>query len=227
MSALRRAVSHRAPAPALARDTDTTAFTTLLVDLIARVPGARAAALVDADGESVDYAGALSPFDVKVAAAHWRIVLGELDQVEVLKGARAIVVRGRKKSFIVRALQDRYAVVVVLCRGAGFASSSRAFIVFERALQAEAGIGRGRHLGPWTPVSVRLGPRSRPDLVSSGTGTPQELEVLGAVVGLGPRERGYRVRLATGIETTLVREPGGSWYADEPIDQSTRLAAKS
>jgi hypothetical protein len=30
------------------------------------------AALVDAEGETVDYAGSLSPFEIRVAAAEWR-----------------------------------------------------------------------------------------------------------------------------------------------------------
>jgi hypothetical protein len=202
------------------RDTDTTAFTGMLTELIGRVPGAHAAALVDADGESVDYAGDLDPFDVKVAAAHWRIVLGELDQVEMLRGARVIVVRGATRSFIVRSLPDRYAVVVVLRRGAGFSSSPRAFSVFERSLQDEAGIGRSRLPPAWTPVRVKRGARGRPEALLSKDGRCEVLEVLGAIVGLGRRDRGYRVRLATGFETTLVREPGGAWYADETTEAS-------
>ncbi len=40
--------------------------------------GALAAALVDGEGETVDYAGLLSPYDIKVLAAEWRIVLAVL-----------------------------------------------------------------------------------------------------------------------------------------------------
>jgi len=206
-------------ASSLPRDTEATAFTTLLTELIGRVPGARAAALVDRDGESVDYAGALSPFDVKIAAAHWRIVLGELDRTRLLTQPRHIVVRGRQKSFIVRALADAYAVVVVMSKRAGFVPAPRAFLVFERALRAEAGIGTAPEGPVWTPVVVDQDARARPRTVASAAyAAAQPLEVLGAVMGLGPGERGFRVRLSTGFETTLVREPGGAWYADEPID---------
>ena len=31
------------------------------------------------------------------------------------------------------------------------------------------------------------------------------------------RELGYRVRTPSGLEFTLVREPGGFWYADENV----------
>ena len=42
-------------------------------------------------------------------------------------------------------------------------------------------------------------------------------EVLGAVMGLSVRERGFRVRTASGSELMLVKEPHRRWYADEPI----------
>jgi len=205
------------------RDTDATAFTTLLADLISRVPGARAAALVDRDGEAVDYAGDMSPFDIKVAGAHWQIVMGEISSVAALAAPRHVVVRGRLQSFILRALSDSYAVVIVLTRRAGFAPCTRAFAVFERALIAEAGIGRP-HEGPvWRPVVVECDARARPRaLAEVRAGRLQPLEVLGAVMGLRRGERGFRVRLASGLETTVIREIGGGWYAEDAIDRRTQ-----
>jgi hypothetical protein len=44
------------------------------------------------------------------------------------------------------------------------------------------------------------------------------VDVLGALVGLGPRERGFRVRLPSGHEMTLVRERLGQWFADEHVE---------
>ncbi|MFO0660249.1 MAG: hypothetical protein U0165_10530 [Polyangiaceae bacterium] len=41
-------------------------------------PGALAAVFVDVDGECVDLAGRGKEFDLKVAAAHWRILLHDL-----------------------------------------------------------------------------------------------------------------------------------------------------
>jgi hypothetical protein len=215
----RRGAARRRESSARPRDTEATAFTTLLSDLITRVPGARAAALVDRDGEAIDYAGSLSPFDVKVAGAHWRIVLGELDSVPALRQPQSVIVRATERSFILRPLADGYAVIVILCARAGFAPSPRAFHVFERALRAEAGIGVAPAGPSWTSVVVSQDDRARPHAVASSAGaTPQPVEVLGAVVGLGRGERAFRVRFATGFETTILREPGGMWYADEPID---------
>ena len=42
---------------------------------------------------------------------------------------------------------------------------------------------------------------------------------MGAVVGLAPRERGFRVRLQSGAEMMLVRERLGRWFADEHLDE--------
>jgi hypothetical protein len=209
--------------PSAARDTEATAFTVILADLIGRIPGARAAALVDRDGESVDYAGSLSPFDVKIAAAHLRIVLAELDGCALLSSPRHVLIRGAHKTYVIRALDDAYAVVVVLSARAGFVPSPRAFHVFEQALHEEAGIGAEREGPRWTPVVVEQDGRARPSSVASSPSTSAiALEVLGAVMGLERGERGFRVRLVDGVEATLVREPSGAWYADEPMTASAK-----
>ena len=83
-----------------ARDMDATAFARILHDLIARLPGAFACALVDLGGETVDYAGVVDPFDVKVAAAHMRIILNDLDEYGALGEPRWIVLRGERRSFV-------------------------------------------------------------------------------------------------------------------------------
>lgn len=192
---------------------DPTPFGRILGDLLARVPGAFAAALVDSEGETVDYAGLGDPFDVKVAAAHLRIVIRELEGFGKLGAPRWLVVRGGRRSIVTRSLPDGYALVLLLRRRAGFTSSERAFAVCERALAEEAGWPLAR--GPlWYPISVRIDRRGRPSRVGPDG---VAVEVLGAVMGLPARERGFRVRTSHGNELTLVREPGRAWYADAPL----------
>jgi hypothetical protein len=41
---------------------------------------------------------------------------------------------------------------------------------------------------------------------------------MGSVLGLAPREKGFRVRLPSGAEMMLVRERLGGWFADERVD---------
>ncbi len=194
---------------------DATSFQKILGDLLLRVPGAFACALVDLGGETVDYAGMGDPFDVKVAAAHVRILLNDLEELGALGLPRWIVIRGAKRSFVGRRLPDGYALVVLLRRRAGFTASERAFEACERALAAEAGwslVVPGR---AWFPVRVEVDPRGRPTRVGAA---PVPVEVFGSVMGLPRRQRGFRVRLKTGIELTLLREAGHCWYADEDLE---------
>jgi hypothetical protein len=203
--------------PVHARDTDATAFTSILTDLIQRIPGAHSAALVDGLGESVDYTGRVAPFDVKVAAAHYRIVIDEVRARAPFQGLRAIVVRGSRGSFIARVLPDDYAVVVLLGKRAGF-GGTRAFDVCERALVAEAGLSP-RVVPTWSVVAVECDARRRPTRVMSLDGSRSlSVDVLGTLLGLPNRERAFRVRLESGAEVLLVRELGGTWYAEEAVD---------
>jgi hypothetical protein len=200
-----------------ARDTDATAFTVILGDLINRIPGAHSAALVDGDGESVDYTGGAPPFDVKLAAAHFRIVVAEVSASRPFDDLRTLVVRGATKSFVVRVLPDDYSIVVLLGKRAGF-STMRALDVCERDLSIEAGLSP-RRVPPWSVVMVECDGRRRPANVSPVRGDGNcKVEVLGSVIGLPNRDRGFRVRLETGAEVMLVRERGGTWFAEEPID---------
>ena len=197
---------------------EATAFATILNDLLRRLPGAFACALVDLGGETVDYAGVGDPFDMKVAAAHVRIVLNDLEELRSLGVPRWIVIRGEKRSFIGRRLPEGYALVVLLRRRAGFTSSERAYAVCERALAAEAGWTVPSSRQAWFPLEVCVDRRGRPTVVGT---PPVRVDVLGAVMGLPGREKGFRVRLATGSELTVVREAGRVWYADEDLDALT------
>lgn len=195
---------------------DATSFAKILTDLIRRLPGAYACALVDLGGETVDYAGMSDPFDVKVAAAHMRIVLNDLEEYGALGAPRWVIVRAEKRSLLARRLPDGYGLVVLLRRRAGFTASMRAFAACERALAAEAGWSLVTPGQAWFPVDVELDGRGRPIAVAPPRVT---VEVFGSVMGLARGERGFRVRTATGSEATLVREPGNTWYSDEDLEE--------
>jgi hypothetical protein len=202
-----------------ARDMDATAFARILHDLIARLPGAYACALVDLGGETVDYAGVVDPFDVKVAAAHMRIILNDLDEYGKIGKPRWVVLRGQRRSLVARQLPDGYALVVMLRRRAGFTASARAYAACERRLAAEAGWSPPSAGSSWFAVEVEVDPRGRPIRVDAGpTARAVKVEVFGSVMGLPAGERGFRARTATGGELTLVREAGNTWYADEDLE---------
>jgi predicted regulator of Ras-like GTPase activity (Roadblock/LC7/MglB family) len=219
---LRRRRSSRARARATAppaRDNDASSFSPILQDFIGRVPGAIGAVLVDRDGEAVDYAGRVDTYDLKLSGAHWQIVLKETCALTDRSGLgvpRALAIRGERRSFIVHALPDDYALVLLLGRRAGFTAAARAFAVCERSLAVEAGWRILVRSPTWFAANVAEGRTGRPMRLREG-GHELGVEVLGRLAGLAPRERGWRVRLEQGAELTLVREPGGHWYSDEPI----------
>jgi hypothetical protein len=203
----------------VSRDTDATPFTIILDALIDRVAGAYAAALVDSQGETVDYTGRGEPFDLRVAAAHVQIILASVERYAALGEPRWIVIRGPRKSIAASVLPDGYVLMLLLRPRAAFTISTRALKVCTRALAEEAG---------WTDLEQRDGVKQRSwfevDVDTDRRGRPTHVgpkkvpvEVLGAVMGLAVRERGFRVRTAEGSELTLVREPQQRWYADEPV----------
>lgn len=204
------------PAPAFARDTDATPFAEILRELIERVPGSYAAALVDSEGETVDYSGCGQPFDLRVAAAHLQLVVQSLRRFSALGEPRWVVVRGNRKSVAATSLPDGYVLAVLLRPRAAFTISTRALTVCTRALALEAGWRDAREGGTqrtWFSATVETDARGRPIFLGPAR---VPLEVLGAIIGLPARERGFRVRTQGGTELSLVRETGHRWYADEP-----------
>jgi hypothetical protein len=206
---------HRPSRKPPARDQDASPFAVILGQLVARVPGAYAASLVDSEGECVDYAGVVDPYLVKVAAAHLRILLTECRNLDFWGDPRSIIIRGRLRSAILHAMPDGYAVTLLLRRGGGFVPSTRAFAVCARALAKEAQWPLPTEQKRWVAAHVDCDERGRPVSVLDHDGK-HAVEVLGTVVGLSSRERGFRVRTQAGNEITLVREPGWQWYADDP-----------
>jgi|HubBroStandDraft_1064217.scaffolds.fasta_scaffold02930_9 hypothetical protein len=205
----------RAAAP---REQIESRFGVILADLVARVPGARAAALVDHQGETVDYAGRLEAFSVRVAAAHMRIVLQDLTQGEGLAHApTSIAVRTTRGGFAVYALPEGYAVAVLLSHKGRLTGHARAVSAIARLLADEVGwpapVGREPQ---WYVVDVVSDSLGRPKGVRVRGERVEPLDALGRFEsGLGWRQRGWRVRFSSGVEAMLVREAGGFWYADE------------
>lgn len=201
------------------RDQARSVFAAILKRLILNMPGARAAILVDAGGESVDYAGLLDPFEIKVVAAHWQIVIDRMDAPSGHGDVRQLFIQSQNKSFIVRKLDDGYVLVVALARLGAFPTPPRALDDAHARLRKEAG---------WeVPGATRLWYRVDVSPTENDAHRPEKLrvaerwrsaEVLGAMTSLSPTERGYQVRLDSGAELGLVRERFGAWYADQELN---------
>jgi hypothetical protein len=175
---------------------------------------------VDRQGETVDYAGYVAPFDLKVAAAEWRLVLDRLAYASpalAWPDTHELVVRAARLSFVVVPLNEGYALVVELRRHAG-GVSRRALGEAVRELCREAELEPPRRPAPerWELVEVRTsaGNVRRPQAMWHG-GQWHQLEILGRYRAgeLGRREVGYRARLGARVDISLVREPLGRWYA--------------
>jgi hypothetical protein len=214
-----------------ARDQAVSSFSGTLMQLCDDT-AAYGAALVDAEGETVDYAGYLDPFEIRVAAAEWRLVFQSACEAKSSLGVvTRLLFRGLHKSYAVYAISDGYALVIQTAHRS-LLPSSRAVAEAVRALALEAGLGLDdnsefRH-ERWHRVEVRFErDRRRPtDVWHRGAWVP--IEVLGRYAE-APRSRrltGYRALLPDGSELTLVREPMGAWYADD-LPQPTSMRRDS
>ncbi|HEY3498258.1 MAG TPA: hypothetical protein VGK73_26360 [Polyangiaceae bacterium] len=202
------------------RDQATTTFSGALLRLCEST-GALAAALVDAEGETVDYAGYLDPFALRVMAAEWRIVLDVIRSVPRpgFQDAHEFSVRAKRKSFALIALSDGYALVLELPLHS-LLFSRRALGEAAREIEQEAGLSPSRRSGApeerWSKVEVKTVPGDprRPEAVWID-GAWCGVTVLGRYVHRrrSRREDGYRARLENGLEIALIREPLGLWFA--------------
>ena len=159
MSATRTARDVKPDAPT--RDQATSSFTRILERLRIATPGSAGVALVDFEGETVDYAGRFDPYELKVAAAHWLIVLSEIRARSRAEPSAKSSVRARGRSYVVRCLEENYAVVVVLHPRAAFAVSERAIQQAVAGLSVEAGWTAPRESTRWFGVQVETAPRDR------------------------------------------------------------------
>ena len=138
------------------RDQSDSAFSAILGRLCDD-SGALAAALVDGEGETVDYAGLLSPYEIKVAAAEWRIVLAVVRESRLpgFHTVGCLTVRAKGRSFVIEAMPDGGKLIIssklsgpeLLVNfednGPGLADSER---IFEPFFTTKA-YGRGTGLG--------------------------------------------------------------------------------
>jgi len=193
-------------------------FGSILARVVESSPGCHAAAFVDREGEAVDVAGVGEDFDIKVAAAHWQIVLQQIHGLP-LGTVEKLLIGTAQRSYCIVPLAEGYSLVLQCKTRRAFHVSERAISVCCRALENEAGFEQVVAMVEWRAIEVLpSGSRlQRPERVQFG-GKWEPVEVLGLLMGLPQRERGYRVRLQNGVEMTLVRESLGRWWTDETVE---------
>jgi hypothetical protein len=205
---------------AIDRDQDASPFSSILWRLCEGC-AAHAAALVDKEGETVDYAGRISPYEIRVAAAELRLVLAFTRTADLpgWNDVNDIRIRTGQRSYAIVGLGDGYAIVLELVRYST-SLSRRALSQAMRELESEAGIQSVLQPGStrWSRVRVRSSEEDarRPEAIWLD-GAWHTVTVLGRYRSgdLARRERGYLARLPNGAEFSLVREPLGYWFADD------------
>lgn len=96
-------------------------FKTLLTTLVEAVPGANGAILADWEGEAVEQFSHGDPFEMKVTAAHWGIMLTRLKGLHEKFSTGAVresVISTDEQYVIVGAIGEDYALVMTLARNA-------------------------------------------------------------------------------------------------------------
>jgi predicted regulator of Ras-like GTPase activity (Roadblock/LC7/MglB family) len=176
-----------------------------------------AAVVVDGDGECVDYASVIDPYEAKVFGAALLSTTADITAAARRMGAGSPiqwVVEASRYDLLVRRLSDDFALVVVLTSHGLNAHVLAAMNALSDALRFEAGVAAAN----WDPSSVpfrvqtRLGPQGEelPASVYDG-GVAQAVQAVLArwtergVISAADRIC-FRVRVAKG-ELTLVFEP--------------------
>ena len=96
-------------------------FKTLLTKLVEDVPGATGAILADWEGESVEQHSNGDPYEMKVTAAHWGILLTlfkEIPEQHDTGPVREAVICTDQQHVIVGALGDEYTLVMTMNQSA-------------------------------------------------------------------------------------------------------------
>lgn len=207
---------------ALRRDRPDSSFSLILNRFLMRHEHAIAAVLVDGDGECVDYATVLDPYDAKIFGAVLLDTTAELTAAVRRAGGGAPiqwVVEAARYDLVVRRVNDEFVLVVVLEAQKLTGHVLAAMAVLAEALREEAGL----RAESWDPESVPF----RVDMVRTplGEDVPARLYEGGSVLNVDQvlgrwRERGgisnaervcFRVRVGERV-VTLVHEPDlGRW----------------
>lgn len=96
-------------------------FKTLLTTLVEAVPGATGAILADWEGEAVEQHCEGDPYEMKVTAAHWGILLTRLKELHGKYATGPIqesMISTDEQHVIVGAIGDEYALVMTMSRDA-------------------------------------------------------------------------------------------------------------
>ena len=205
------------------RDQAASAFGAILLRLCDSL-GAEGVALVDRMGETVDYAGHIDPYEIRVTAAECQLLVRivQLSELDVISATDELIVRALRRSFAAVTLDEGYVIVVLMARRA-FTLSALAVSEAVREISIEARLeipDRYLRFGCWARVEVNCVPGDprTPQAIWLG-GSWRKIEVMGRHIDrdLGRGAVAFRVRLPSGAEINLARELLDRWYAEDAL----------
>jgi hypothetical protein len=205
------------------RDRPETPFSRILSAFVLAHEGVRAAVFLDVDGECIDYAARLDPFEALVLGATLLIPTKEMLTAASSSAAGAPllwVLEAERLDAVVRRVSDEHLLVIWLVAGGLGARILRAMGPLAELLRREAGL----EAPGWDPEARPLDVETRvatgwgyaPRTLRGLSGRAEELEVLGRWTESGTLSSQqavcFRVRLGD-QELTLVHEPAlERWY---------------
>jgi predicted regulator of Ras-like GTPase activity (Roadblock/LC7/MglB family) len=195
---------------AVQRDIHETGFSKLLDSLVRQLPDAVCAVFIDGEGETVDLASRVDPFDARIAGAEMAIALhtARACRDKLQEGALLEMrIEGARRSMIVRMVSEGYDLVVVVEGSAITGRVAELTASTAIALVVEAG------LDPPPSYAVLRSVEERPS--KTGLFVPTVFEEAGSrrrvEAILGHRDDGngvvkFLVRLEDGEELMVVHD---------------------
>ena len=172
--------------PPLRRDRPESRFGYILGGLLEAHRQVDSAAFVDGEGECIDYASRLEPYEAELAGAQLLVVTAELVRRMAGMNAGALIlwtVEAGQRDFVVRRVTDEHCVVLALISHGLTAHLLRSMSALADALRKEGGleVPSWDARGEVYQVHVRpsLGFGYAPQAVSLGEEAPTPVEVLG------------------------------------------------
>lgn len=115
-----------------------TAFTAMLEAAVGRVPGARGAVFLDAEGESVDEFTESTRTSIRLVGAHLGVLLQLARERDALWGKPVeLLVEAERATILVLALDERYLVVLEADPGASVGLMRRELMKAAEQLRSE------------------------------------------------------------------------------------------
>jgi hypothetical protein len=211
--------------PEAKRDELESSFTPILRRTLESLPRALCAVFVDTEGECIDYASSIDPFEAKVSGAHALILVRALCASQRKLGLHepfTLAIAGSERELWARRITDDYIIVVVTLPGAEGTQMWTVLAAAAREFRSEVNA-----VDPsWEPatrlevvVRAAVGWPYAPAAFSQHGVRVTITDVLGRWTepGGGDEELScFRVRTADGQELTLVHDPNADGWLARP-----------